>query len=141
MSEPKEVLENAIAELQLIAYNGGIASLSINGARALADELERCCGYERAYKALLRDYDTLVSGVHLELDEQADCIADLLEQLKQTVDALTYWFPRWGDPEGARSQMMTDARVVVAKRVSQKSYNTVAGCLASRLSINRIMAA
>jgi hypothetical protein len=48
-------------------------------------------------------------------DEQADLIADLLGQLQQTVDALAYWFPRWGDPEGANSQMMTGARSMIAK--------------------------
>lgn len=42
-------------------------------------------------------------------------IAELLEQLKQTVDALEYWFPRWGDPEGANSQMMINARNTIAK--------------------------
>ncbi|MBC8264189.1 MAG: hypothetical protein H8E47_08720 [Anaerolineales bacterium] len=115
MSEPNEVLENTIAELQLMADNGGLASLSAQEARAILDELERCSGYEQAYKASVRDYATLVSGVDLEFDEQADLIADLLEQLKQTVGALAHWFPRWGDPEGANSQMMINARNMIAK--------------------------
>jgi hypothetical protein len=115
MSEPNEVLEKTIAELQLIADNGGITSLSAEEARAILDELERCSGYDRAYRASLRDYATLVSGVDLEFDEQADLIADLLEQLKQTVDALAHWFPRWGDPGGASSQMMINARNMIAK--------------------------
>ena len=115
MSEPNEVLENTIAELQLIADNGGITSLSAEEAQAILDELERRSGYERAYIASLRDYDTLVSGVDIELDEQADLIAEQLEQLKQTVDSLAHWFPRWGDPGGASSQMMINARNMIAK--------------------------
>jgi len=70
--------------------------------------------YERAYRALSRDYDALVSEVDLELDEQKDLIARLLENLRQTVDALSYWFPRWGDPKGANSQMMINARCAIA---------------------------
>ena len=115
MSEPNEVLGNTIAQLQLMAANGGLASLSAEEAWAILDELRYRYGYERAYRASVRDYATLVSGVDLELDEQADLIADLLEQLKQTVDALAHWFPRWGDPEGAGSQMMINARAQVAK--------------------------
>ncbi|MBC8492397.1 MAG: hypothetical protein H8D43_01325, partial [Chloroflexi bacterium] len=113
-SEPNEILENALAMLQLMADNGGLASLSAEEAQAILDELERRSGYERAYRASVRDYATLVSGVDLEFDEQADLIAELLEQLKQTVDALAHWFPRWGDPEGAHSQMMINARAQVA---------------------------
>jgi len=115
MSEPNEVLGNTIAQLQLMADNGGLASLSAEEARAILDELERLSGYERAYRASVRDYATLVSGVDLEFDEQADLIAELLTQLQQTVDALAHWFPRWGDPGGANSQMMIDARAQVAK--------------------------
>jgi len=115
MSEPDEILENTIVELQLIADNGGVTSLLAEEARAILDELERCSGYERAYRASVRDYATLVSGVDLEFDEQADLIAELLKQLKQTVDALTHWFPRWGDPGGAGSTMMINARNVIAK--------------------------
>jgi hypothetical protein len=115
MSEPNETLENTIADLQLIADNGGIVSLSAEEARAILDELRYRHGYERAYRVAEREYDTLVSKVDIELDEQADLIADLLEQLKQTVDALVYWFPRWGDPGGANSQMMINARNVIAK--------------------------
>ena len=115
MSEPNETLENAIAVLQLIADNGGITGLSSEEAQAILDELERRSGYERAHRALVRDYATLVSEVDPELDEEADLIADLLEQLKQTADALAYWFPRWGDPEGANSQMMINARNMIAK--------------------------
>ncbi len=122
MNEPNETLENTIAELQLIADNGGIASLSAEEAQAILDELERCSGYERALVASVRDYDTLVSEVDLEFDEQADLIADLLEQLKQTVDALTHWFPRWGDPGGANSQMMINARAQVAKAEEYLAY-------------------
>jgi len=115
MNEPSEVLENTTAQLQVLADNGGITSLSAEEARAILDELERLAGYERAYDASVRDYATLVKGVDVELDQQADLIADLLEQLKQTVDALAYWFPRWGDPAGANSQMMINARAQVAK--------------------------
>ena len=115
MSEPNEVLGNTIAEFQLIADNGGLVSLSSEEARAFLDELERCSGYERAYRASVRDYATLVSQVDMEFDEQADLIAELLEQLKQTVDSLAHWFPRWGDPGGASSQMMINARAQVAK--------------------------
>ena len=39
---------------------------------------------------------------------------DLLENLKQTVSSLEYWFPRYGDPEGANSQMMKNARAAIA---------------------------
>jgi len=115
MSEPNEVLENTIADLQLMADNGGLASLSAEEARATLDELERLSGYERAYRASVRDCATLVSGVDIEFDEQADLITELLTQLKQTVDSLAHWFPRWGDPEGANSQMMINARAQVAK--------------------------
>ena len=115
MNEPNETLENAMAMLQITADSGGIASLSAEEARAILDELERRSGYERAYRASVRDYATLVSGIDLEFDEQADLIAELLKQLKQTVDALAHWFPRWGDPEGADSQMMINARAQVAK--------------------------
>ena len=115
MNEPNETLENTIAVLYLITDNGGIAGLSVKEARAILDELERRSGYERAYEACVRDYATLVSGVDLEFDEQADLIADLLENLKQTVDSLAHWFPRWGDPGGASSQMMINARAQVAK--------------------------
>jgi hypothetical protein len=122
VSEPNETLENTIAELQLIADNGGITGLSSEEARAILDELERRSGYERACEASVRDYATLVSEVDLELDEQADLIADLLEQLKQTVDALAYWFPRWGDPEGASSQMMINARNMITKAEEYLAY-------------------
>ena len=115
MNETNETLEGALAILELIANNGGIASFSDEEAQAIVGELERLRGYERAYEASVRDYDTLVARVDLELDEQADLIAKLLEQLKQTVDALTHWFPRWGDPEGANSQMMANARSAIAK--------------------------
>jgi len=115
MNEPNEVFENTIAQLQLIANNGGLVSLSDEEARAILDELERCSGFERAYRVSVCDYDTLVSGVDLDLDEQADLIADLLEQLQQTVDALAHWFSRWGDPEGASSQMMVNARNMIAR--------------------------
>jgi uncharacterized protein YdiU (UPF0061 family) len=115
MSEPNEILENTIVELQLVADNGGLVSLLPEEAQAILDQLEQRSGYERAYRASVRDYATLVSGVDLDLDEQADLIADLLEQLKQTVDALAHWFPRWGDPEGANSQMMINARNMIAK--------------------------
>ena len=115
MNETNETLEGALAILELIANNGGIASFSDEEAQAIVGELERLRGYERAYEASVRDYDTLVARVDLELDEQADLIAKLLEQLKQTVDALTHWFPRWGDPEGANSQMMINARNAIAK--------------------------
>lgn len=40
---------------------------------------------------------------------------ELLDNLKKTVASLEYWFPRWGDPEGANSQMMQDARAIIAK--------------------------
>lgn len=40
---------------------------------------------------------------------------DLLESLKQTVEALSYWLPRYGDTEGAKSQMMINARAAIAK--------------------------
>jgi len=39
---------------------------------------------------------------------------NLLEQLKQTVASLEYWFPRYGDTEGANSQMMKNARAAIA---------------------------
>jgi hypothetical protein len=115
MNEPHATLETAIAELQLVADNDGLTSLSAEEAWAILDELRYRYGYERAYRVAEREYDTLVSEVDLELDEQADLVADLLEQLKQTVDALVYWFPRWGDPGGANSQMMINARNVIAK--------------------------
>jgi hypothetical protein len=115
MNEPNEVLENTIAQLQLIADNGGLVSLLPEEAQAILDELRYGYGYERAYRAVERDYDALVSGVDRDLDEQADLIANLLEQLKQTVDALAHWFPCWGDPEGASSQMMINARAMTAK--------------------------
>jgi len=78
--------------------------------------------YERAYRALSRDYDVLVSEVDLELDEQKDLIARLLENLRQTVDALSYWFPRWGDPKGANSQMMINARCAIAEAEAHLRY-------------------
>jgi hypothetical protein len=115
VNEPNEILENTIAELHLVADNGGITSLSAEEARAILDELERRSGYERAYKASLRGYDTLVSEVDRDFDEQADLIAELLEQLKQAVDSLAHWFPRRGDPGGANSQMMINARNMIAK--------------------------
>jgi hypothetical protein len=40
---------------------------------------------------------------------------DMLEALIQTVDALGFWFPRWGDPGGAASEMMNQARAAIAK--------------------------
>ena len=122
MNEPNETLENTIAALQLVADNGGLTSLSADEARAILDELERRSGYERAHRASVRDYATLVLGVDLELDEEADLIADLLEQLKQTVDALAYWFPRWGDPEGANSRMMINALNMIAKAEEYLAY-------------------
>ena len=122
MNEPNETLENTIAVLQLMADNGGVTSLSAEEARAILDELERRSGYERAHEASLRDCDTLVPWADGELDEQADLIADLLEQLKQTVDALAHWLPRWGDPEGASSQMMINARAQVAKAEEYLAY-------------------
>ena len=114
MNEPNDVLKNTTAYLQLTADNGGICSLSAKDARAILNELERLSGFERAYEASVRDYVTLVRGVDVDLDDQADLIADLLEQLKQTEGALAHWFPRWGDPEGARSQMMINAHGHVA---------------------------
>lgn len=40
---------------------------------------------------------------------------ELLEQLKQTVSSLEYMFPRYGDPEGVNSQMMKNARALIAQ--------------------------
>ena len=115
MNEPNENFENTVAQLQLMADNGGIASLSAEEARVILDELDRRSGFERAYEAGVRDYATLVQGVDMDLDEQADLITELLTQLKQTVEALAHWFPRWGDPEGASSTMMINARNVITK--------------------------
>lgn len=114
MNELNETLENALATLQLIANNGGIATLVDEEARAIVDELERLRGYERAYEACVRSRKALVLKIALKFDEQANLIAELLEQLKQTVDALAHWFPHWGDPKGANSQMMIDARGTIA---------------------------
>jgi len=115
MNEPNGNFEDAIAELYLIADNGGIASLSAEEARIILDELDRRSGFERAYEAGVRDYATLVQGVDMDLDEQADLIAELLDNLKQTADSLAHWFPRWGDPEGASSTMMINARNMITK--------------------------
>ncbi|MBC8263947.1 MAG: hypothetical protein H8E47_07460 [Anaerolineales bacterium] len=115
MNASNEVLESTIAELQLLANNGGIASLSAEEAQGILDELERLSNFERAYHSEVHAYATLVKGVDMEYDEMTDLIADLLEQLKQTVDSLAHWFPRRGDPEGADSQMMINARNMIAK--------------------------
>jgi hypothetical protein len=40
---------------------------------------------------------------------------DLMAALIQTVDALEFWFPRWGDPGGTASEMMNQARAAIAK--------------------------
>ena len=52
-------------------------------------------------------------------NEAAACLIEaapeLLEALKQTVSSLEYWFKRNGDPEGANSQMMQNARAAIAK--------------------------
>ena len=40
---------------------------------------------------------------------------ELLEALEQTIESLAYWFPRWGDPKGANSQMMKQAHAAIAK--------------------------
>lgn len=44
-----------------------------------------------------------------------EAAAELLRALKNTVAALDHWFPRWGDPLGAQSGMMNDARAAIAK--------------------------
>ena len=40
---------------------------------------------------------------------------NLLKSLKQTVESLEYWFKRYGDPEGANSEMMKQAREAISK--------------------------
>ena len=40
---------------------------------------------------------------------------ELLASLEDTVQALEYWFERNGDPAGADSQMMQNARAAIAK--------------------------
>jgi len=40
---------------------------------------------------------------------------ELLESLKQTVTSLEYWFLSWGDPLGANSKIMQNARAVIQK--------------------------
>lgn len=55
---------------------------------------------------------------HEDIEANASLIAmapELLESLRQCVASLEHWFPRWGDPEGANSQMMKNARRVILK--------------------------
>jgi hypothetical protein len=40
---------------------------------------------------------------------------ELMAALIQAVDALEFWFPRWGDPGGTASEMMNQARAAIAK--------------------------
>ena len=56
----------------------------------------------------------------LEEEQQANAALiaaapELLENLKRCVDSLEHWFWRYGDPEGANSQMMKNARAAIAK--------------------------
>jgi hypothetical protein len=45
---------------------------------------------------------------------------ELLEALNQTVSSLEYWFKRNGDPEGANSLMMQNARAAIAKATGKE---------------------
>lgn len=62
-------------------------------------------------------YDQLNKAKRLHRIKEAG--PELLEKLKQTVTALEYWFPRWGDPEGANSQMMKNARALISRLESE----------------------
>ena len=122
MNEPSEFLRDTISQLHLAANIGAQASPSAEETRAILDELERLQGFERAWSREVDAYAKLVRGVDSELDEQADLIAALLEQLKQTVNALTHWALRWGDPQGVTSQMMINARAMIAKADAYLQY-------------------
>lgn len=72
------------------------------------------------------DIPPLVS-TKMPRDANARLIAaapDLLEALQRTVEALEYWLPRHGDPEGANSAMMVNARATIAKATSDKNPST-----------------
>lgn len=60
------------------------------------------------------------SGIDLDDPSSANmrllkAAPDLLAALTATVQALEYWFPRYGDPEGANSLMMQQARAAIAQ--------------------------
>jgi hypothetical protein len=40
---------------------------------------------------------------------------ELLDIIKQLEDSLSYWFKRYGDPQGCNSQMMVNARAIISK--------------------------
>lgn len=50
----------------------------------------------------------------VELQRMLQSHGAVVESLAQTIDSLEHWFPRWGDPDGANSQMMKDARAALA---------------------------
>ena len=43
----------------------------------------------------------------------------MLESLKALVAAAEYWFPRWGDPEGANSRIMQAARLLITQAAGE----------------------
>lgn len=67
---------------------------------------------ERGYVALVGHPGDSEAQANARLIASAP---DLLEQLTQTVRALEFWFPHWGDPDGVNSQMMSNAREAIAK--------------------------
>lgn len=49
----------------------------------------------------------------VELQRMLQSHGAVVESLAQTIDSLEHWFPRWGDPDGANSQMMKNARAAL----------------------------
>jgi polyhydroxyalkanoate synthesis regulator phasin len=116
MNEPNEVLENTIAQLRHAVDIGVIVILTTEEAQAVLDELERRSGFERAFWTEIRNTEKMVLETDLTLDEQADLITELLEQLKQ---ALVYWRPMLYP---SNSQTIVNVRNMITKAENYLGY-------------------
>ena len=62
----------------------------------------------------------IVKGDNATTDARLIAAApELLEALKLVVSSLDYWFKRYDDPEGAKSEMMNRARAAIAKATGE----------------------
>jgi hypothetical protein len=74
-----ETFENALAVLQLIAYNGGIASLSADEARAILDQLRSPAQAPPAHPDLIAAAHSVIDTYNADYDIQ-EVGGDPLEQ-------------------------------------------------------------
>lgn len=107
-----EILENTIAQLHLVADNGGLVSLTANEAQAILEELRYGHGYERAYRAAEREYDELASETDIGLGEQLDLIGELHQAGRVMAEYIALI---WKDAPHGEPAFMLNARAKVAK--------------------------